>query len=409
MLSGLLAAQTGRKATTVGPILDLVLLGPTSGFFPADVTQIMQYEARPKTATGKFQLTCTVQRSSGRVIMTGEMDTTVNPWTFTEDVAALQNIISTGGFAGTMTPDLLVLAFDAGTGPVKYSVRTATNVPFPAAKDLTGISGFVDSKLFSKDGKDYFAYISGLDLRAIEIDRTKFAAGTDPKVGSSFVIVPFPGHALHSPEVMMDRLGNARASIHSANNGGTGGTSARPWANTMLTIGADNTEASKQFDVGPADDTWLANPMQIAGSTVWAQAPPALGYAAPRQVRIVMSNGDCVPAATGGTLNFSAWLPYKESSGMAVTILIGLPSPDITVPGFRGKLAVAPGFIALTPKLWGVNDLSVDWQIPAPPAAPGTPLWQQTLVFDPTARFDGDGDGNGDTWYFGPTGGIRFK
>jgi hypothetical protein len=405
-LCGVLSAQTGRKATTVGPTIDLVLLGPTSGFFPADVTEILQYEARPKPTAGLFQLTCTVQRPAGRVIMTGEMNTNTNPWSFTEDTVALQNVVSLGGFAGTMTPDLLVLAYDAGTGPVKYSVRTATNVAFPTPKDLTGISGFVDSKLYSRDGKDYFAYVSGLDIRAVEIDRTKFATGTDPKVGASFVLVPFPGHALHSQEVMLDNGRNGRAVIHSANNGGAG-TSARPWYTPNVLGGIDNTEVSKQFDPGPNDNTWLANPMQLGGSTIYAQAAPSLPYGAPRQVRIVASCGGAVPSATGGVLNLSAWLPYRDAANFAVTVLIGVPSADITVPGFRGKLALQLGFFALPPKLWGANDLSADWIVNVPPLAPGV-LWSQTLAFDGLARFDGDGDGNGDAWYFGNTGKVEI-
>jgi hypothetical protein len=112
----------------------------------------------------------------------------------------------------------------------------------------------------------------------------------------------------------------------------------------------------------------------------------------------------------------SAWLPFFDrnqppAQPWAVTVLLGVPANDLTVPGFRGKLALAlaPSFVALPVKLWVADDTSADWVVPAPPLPAGTLLWTQTLVYDPAGMFDGDGDGNGDRFYLGNTGPLLWQ
>lgn len=409
-----LAGQTGRRPTPVGNNMDYPVLGPSTSpgsvFAAANppIDEIKQYEFRKK-APGTFQLTMTVRLAAATAdeIITGTLNaTTPGAWSWVQDTTVLANLNTIGGFAGSMTPDLLVFAYDSAVAPAgpRYSVRASTAVPFPAPKPINGIVNFVDSKLYVRDGKTYFAYISGQDLRAVEIDRTKFASGADPRVGSSFVLVPFPGHVMHSQEPLLDNNNNARALIHSTNNGGNGGsgTSARPWFNGIVRAGADNTEPTRQFDSGPPDTTWLANPGALGSSTFYAQSTPALGkYGDPRRVRVIASSGDAVSGSTGGTLRLSAWLPYQEMNGAAVTLLLGTPMADLTIPGFRGKLAVG-GFFALSPQLWGGNDTAKDWTVPVPAGLTPGVLWTQTLVFDAAGSIAGD------VWYFGNTAPIQI-
>lgn len=402
-------AQTGRPPTKVGTALDQPILGPSSspgsvfaGLVPA-VLEIKQYEFRP-IAPGVFQLTATVVRAGATAdsIMTGELDTTGNPWVFVEDTVTLQNIDTSGGFAGSMTPDLLVFAFDSGVaGRPQYSVRVSVDDAFPPPKDIGNLTGFVDSKLYRREGQDWFAYVAGNQILAVEIDRSRFAAGSDPRVGNPFVLVPFAGFSMHSQEVLLDNGADARALLLSANSGPS--SRARPWFNAIVRAGIDNTEPPRPFHTGPNDTTWFANPGQLAGTTMYAVAPPNVPYGDPKQISLVASCGDAIPT-TGGLLNLSAWLPYQEANGWAVTMMIGQPAPDLTIPGWKGKLALdlAGPLFVLPPQLWTGNDLSKDWLVPAPAALPGTHFWTQTVGFDPTAAF-------GAQWCLGNTAPVTWE
>lgn len=406
LCSGLAGQITGRPPTKVGVALEYPVLGPSSAagsvFAAASpaIEEIKQYEFR-KTAAGTFRTTMTVRRAGGTgdVIVTGTLNASVpGAWTWLEDTASLANINTLGGYSGSFTPDLLVFVFDSGMSPPAphYSVRASTAVPFPPSKPIGTLAGFVDSKVYVRDGKTYFAHVAGPDLRAVELDPSvaTFNAGTDPRIGASFVLAAFEGFSPHSPELLPDNGNHARALILAANSGPNG--SARPWFNSTVRAGVDNTEKSWQFQTGPGDATWLANPGALGGSMFYAQAPPASAYGVPKLLRLVCSSGDAVVGATGGTLRLSAWLPYQELNNAAVTLLLGTPIMDVTVPGFRGKLAVG-SFFALPPQSWAANDTAKDWTVLVPAGLTPGVLWAQTLVFDAA------GSVAGDTWYFGNT------
>jgi hypothetical protein len=422
-------AQPGRKATTVGNAESLTALAPsmTPGSVFASlsptVSEIRQINVLPALDAagaripGRFQLNLTVVRGggSGPSLLLGILDTNPNPWTFTDNTATLLPGVTVNGLSFvSMTTDLLVLFCDNGSF-VHYTVRPNRTVPFQALATTAMGTGTtpIEPTVMSHENGNFITFrqtSGGLNYIArTQIDRNRYPM--DPRVVVSFgTLVPPPFLDAHSGNFLIDGNGSARATIHAVDMGGPGShIRARPWFNAIIRPGNTNVENSKQFFTGPNDDTEIDFPGAIAGSTIYAHRPAGGAWGAPLLVRAVASCGGEVPAA-GGVFKLSAWLPYFAPSNppqvpWAVTILIGTPGPDLTVPGFRGKLALAlsPSFLALPAKTWTAGTLSADWSVPAPPLPGGTVLWGQTLAYDPAGSFDGDGDGNGDTFYFGNT------
>jgi hypothetical protein len=414
----------GRKATQVGPEEDFNVLGassrPGSVFanFNPPVDEVQQIRAVPNLdaggvrISGQFQLCLTVVRGGGPSLMLGVLDTTSNPWRFTENTATLLPGANTTGYSsGSFTGDLLVFVCDGGSTAL-WSTRASRSVPFQPLVAAAAASP-VDVIVFGVDGSEALAYSQrqgGLyEISQSSIDRNRYPMPPQTQTGwNSFVVPPFLD--IHSPGLLYDGSGNARAVIHSADMGGPGsGTRARPWMTGLADAGG-TTDPTRQFYTGPNDDTVMQHPGALAGSTLYPTKPPGGRFEVPKLVRIVASNGGVVPAA-GGVFRLSAWGPFFAQTNpppqqWAITILLGVPANDITVPGFRGKLALAlsPSFVALPAKVWGVNNVSADWVVPAPALPAGTRLWTQTLAYDPAGFF-----GPGDTFYFGNTTSLLWQ
>ena len=416
-LGALLPAQLGRAPTEVGSA-SFSVLGPSAhpgsafaGVVPA-VTAVHSLELLPLLDTGgalisgRFHGTCTVTRQAGASteILLGTLDTTAVPWTFAETTAADLGGLVTVGFANaTMTPDLLVFAADTPAVSV-YSVRTSRALPFPPPKPIGAGTGLVDSKLFRWRGQDWLADVNGAFIEVWRFDRGRFATNGDPRVAGYWGLVGSPGPYVHAPALLIDRRGEARAIAHAADDGGPG-TMARPYYNGLLQL--NNTERSRRFHSGPADATQLDHPAAIAGSTFYATRDPMQVFVDPERIDVVASSGDTVGSG-GGTFELSAWLPYFERNRppampWVLTIMIGVPANDLTIPGFHGKLALAPGLVVLPARLWNAEDLSADWTLAAPPLPAGTLLWAQTLAYDPAARAGGAG------FYFGNTARLLWQ
>lgn len=418
LLCSFLEAQPGRKVTKVGNAVDLVALGPstTPGSVFAAVTptvdQIEQINVLPdldaagNRVPGKFQLNMTVVRGGGggSQLMLGVLDTTTNPWTFTENTATLlPGEVVVGLKSVSMLPDLLSIYCDGPTN-VRWATRASRSVPFQALVDTTLGSG--DAKVLVADGFRFISYRQTTSLHYIirsSIDPARYP--NDPRTQSSFnTLVPPPLLDAHDGDFLLDQAGNARAVAHSVDMGGPGSMKrARPWFNPIVRPANRNVFDSKQFHDGPNDDTEMVRCGALAGSLIYPTQPPGGIFGVPKMINVVASCGSEVPAA-GGTFHLSAWLPFFDrnnppSQPWAVTILLGAPGPDITVPGFAGKLALAltPAFIALPARSWSANTLSADWAVAAPPLPAGTELWGQTLAFDPAQSF------NGVSFYFGNT------
>lgn len=419
-LSAVVPAQTGRKATRVGNAEDFTVLGASTqpgsvfaGLTPA-VNEVQRMQAVPNLDAagaripGQFQLCLTVVRAGGggATTLLGILDTTQIPWTFTDNTATLLPGVNVAGLTNpTISSDLLVFAVDNGTNVV-WSVRSSRTVGFPALVN-TSVGSPADVVLVTIDGAEAFAYsaVGGslLEVRQSGSSRTKYPGDPFLQPGfDGFVRPPFLD--VHSPDLLIDAQGNARAIIHAADMGGPGSAKkARPWMTGVATL-AGVTGESRQFHTGPNDDTEMDHPCSFGGSTFYPTKPVGGSWLVPKLIRIVASSGGSVSAANGGTFRLSAWLPFFDQNNpppapWAVTILIGVPGPDITVPGFAGKLALAlsPPFNALPARSWGANTLSADWTLPAPPLPMGTTLWSQTLAFDPSQSFGGF------SFYFGNT------
>jgi hypothetical protein len=412
-------AQPGRKPPPVGGQGPFPTLGPSAStgsvfatLSPA-VDEVQQIQALPDLdangirRSGFFQLALTVVRAGGGTpsLLLGILDTNTNPWSFTENTSALLGSQSTAGFfAPSLSPDLLIMIADNGTN-VFWATRANRTVPFQLLTQ-TGINPMVDASLFHHEGTDYVAFVNAFNLTTIDatpINRNRYP--NDPRTQAGFETIVFPPFLdSHSPAFLLDNTINARAVIHSCDMGGPGSkTKGRPWYNPILRASTANLETSRQFYTGPNDNTILEHPCSFAATTIYPTKPPAGVYGDPTKIRIVASCGDAIPAA-GGTFKLSAWLPYQEANGWVVSIMIGVPANDITIPGWAGKWALdlTQPFFVLPPKLWSGNDLSKEWLVPAPAAAPGVPLWTQTLAFDPLQSFAPF------SWYLGPTGPLTW-
>lgn len=412
LLSLGVCAQTGRPPTKVGTALDFPVFGPSSSagsvfaaLTPA-VTAVQTFEFLPlldATGTrvaGKFHATLTVTRQGGpsSEILMGTIDTTVSPWTFTDTTAAnLGAINTTGFFHASMTADQLVFTTDTATACM-FSVRSSRSQVFPALKPIGNLTGFVDSRVFTWNNSDWYAYSGGAFIQLWQFDRNQYASGNDPRVNGFWGLVGSVGFDPRSPGFLLNQTGQARAIIHAADVGGAD-MQARPYYNGLLQI--NNAEPSRRFHVGPSDASQFSYPGAIAGSTFYSVRDASQAYVDPKRIDIVASSGGVVGAG-GGTFNLSAWLPYFDRNNpppqpWALTILIGVPSMDLAIPGFQGKLALMPGFLALPARLWQAEDLSKDWSIVAPGLPAGTLLWAQTLAYDPALSVGGAG------FYFGNT------
>jgi hypothetical protein len=423
---GIAAAQLppGRKATQVGAEEDFNALGASSrpgsvfaSFMPPvdEVQQIRalaNLDAAGAPIPGQFQLCLTVVRAGSTLLMLGVLDTTANPWRFTENTATLLPGVNVTGYtSGSMTSDLLVFCCDGGQTAL-WSTRASRSVPFQPLVD-GGRTSPTDVHLFTTDGVDALAYShvpGGLSvISESDINRAKYPLPPQIAPGFGSLVVP-PFLDVHAPGFLYDSSNNARAVIHSTDMGGPGsGIRARPWLSGNVTTNG-NTDPTRQFFTGPNDDTEMEHAGALAGSTLYPTKPPGGRYEVPKLIRIVASSGSRVPPA-GGVFRLSAWGPFFAQTNpppqpWAITILVGVPANDLTVPGFRGKLALAlsPAFLALPARTWTVNTLSADWVVPAPALPSGTRLWTQTLAYDPAGAF-----GPGDFFYFGNTSGLIWQ
>lgn len=418
-----LGAQTGRPPTRVGIASDFVALAPSAvtGSALANVTppviEVRSLELHPNLdlaglrRPGEFYLIAGVTRGmpASASVLTGVLNTTVNPWAFTETTATDfgSQAATVGWTAATMTPDLEVVMAETA-GQVKWSVRTARNVAFPAAVD-TPLTSPAFSKLHRlESGREYHSSQgpSSPIVGTQEIDRNLFPRSDPWSSPLISTLLPSVNLPLNSAEVLEDGRGDARATIHSAQMGN--GDKYRPWFNSVTHL--PNTELSKQFHIGPADGTNFVHPGHLAGTTVYCVQPPGAPYTIPKAIGIVASSGDEVDAA-GGTVNLSAWLPYfgaPPPQPWIVTLLIGFPSPDMAIGGWRGQLAIALPFVPLPARIWQQQTLTADWVFPTPAVTPGSLLWAQTLAYDPAGAFDGDGNGP-DYFYLGNTAPIYFR
>lgn len=418
-LCTLATAQPGRKATRIGNAEDYTVLGPSTdagsvfASLSPGVDQVHELNFYPSYAAatgntvvpGKFFLVASVTRTGQGTpsVLMGLVDTTVAAWTFTE-----QNFITavntTGYVSPSMSADLLVFCVDDGTS-VKWSTRADRSLQFQTLVD-TGIGSLSEPFLFERDGIEFMGFINTPNFKVIDcsiMDRTRYPL--TPRVNTNFeTLVPPPFLDCHSPAFLRDASGNARAIAHSTDMGGPGsGKKARPWYNAIVRGTVQNLENSQQFHTGPNDDTDMSHPGVIAGTTYYAQRPPAGIWGTPKKIRILACSGGAVPTA-GGTFRLSLWAPYQEAAGWAVAVMIGEPANDVTIPGWAGKWALdlTKPFFVLPPKLWSGNDTSKDYVVPAPAAMAGTPLWTQALAFDATGTF-------GFQWALGNTGPLIWQ
>lgn len=411
-LSAGLCAQSGQPPTKVGTALDFPTFGASTrpgsvfaGLTPA-VTSVQTFHFLPlldaagARVAGKFHATLTVTRQGGSStkILMGTLDTTVSPWTFTDTTLAnLGSIDTSGFFHASMTPDQLVFTSDTASSSM-FSVRTSRTQAFPALKPIGTLMGFVDSRVFTWNSSDWFAYNGGAFIQLWQFDRNQYASGNDPRVNGFWGMVGSPGFDVRSPSFLLDQRGQARGIVHAADVGGPD-LQARPFYNGLLQI--NNAEPSRRFHIGPADASQFSYPSAIAGSTFYSVRDAAQNYVDPKRIDVVASCGATVGAA-GGVMSLSAWLPYFDRNNppaqpWALTILLGVPATSQAIPGFQGQLALMPGFIALPARLWQAEDLSEDWSINAPGLPTGTQLWAQTLAYDPALSVGGAG------FYFGNT------
>jgi hypothetical protein len=424
VLSVTLAAQD-QPPTRVGRASDFPAFGPSAtpgSVFATLNPQVMSVQALQiyplldvagSRVAGQFLMVLTVTRSGGggTEIMTGTLNTTTAPWGFTETTQTLLPSINTIGlFGGTMTADLLVFVADGQ--PAQYSVRTSRAQGFPPLKPVGALSGFVDSTVFTWRGADYYVHRDGggMFVQLWRFDRNRYSTANDPRIQGFWAFLGSFGADPHSPTIMFDQRGEARAVAHAGDTNGAG-NAARPFFNGLINL--NNAQVSTRFHIGPADASQFAHPGVMAGSTFYAVRVASGAYTLPKRIDVVASCGDTVGSG-GGTMRLSAWLPFFSQTSpppqpWAVLLLVGVPSNGISVPGFRGKLALAPGFVPLPGRLWNFNDLSVDWVVPAPPLPSGSLLWAQTLAYDAAGSFDGDGDGIGDTFYFGNTARMHWQ
>lgn len=419
-LCTLAAAQPGQKANRIGTALDYPVLGPSTdagsvfATLSPGVDQVVELNFYPSYAAatgntvvpGKFFMVASVVRTGQGTpsVLMGLLDTTAAAWTFAE-----QNFITavntTGYLSPSMSADQLVFAVDDGT-TVKWSTRANRSVQFQPLVD-TLIATLSEPFLFERDGIEFIGFIQAFGFRLIDctvINRTRYPL--PPRVNANFeTLVPPPFLDCHSPGFLRDNSGNARAIAHSTDMGGPGsGKKARPWYNAVVRGTVQSTENSKQFHTGPADDTDMSHPGVIGGTTYYATRPPAGIWGTPKKIRLLASSGGAVPI-TGGTFRLSLFAPYQEAAGWAVAIMIGEPAPFNTpIPGWSGEWALdlTKPFFVLAPKLWTGNDTSKDYLVPAPAAMAGTPLWTQTLAFDPSGTF-------GFQWALGNTGGLNWE
>ncbi len=262
-------------------------------------------------------------------IISGTYNATTQVFTKNTDVDAL--ITTAGEFAGTVSSDLLVAAWDtsSSTAPM-WATRAAPSGPFTGKGSISGVpAGYIDCMFGQIGGKLVLFYFQNPDLYVGDFDRNTGIVSNTRKV----VTNPTAYQYTHSPSPMNDLSGETRALIFSAQVSGFR-------SNAWFTSALDDSAPKFEFH---RTTTWLANPDANGGTTVWADHSTGTYYKDPVEVGILALSSATLPAATGGTLNMTVFAPTKQltATPYPAAVWLGvLGSSGLSIPGVGGKISL---------------------------------------------------------------------
>jgi hypothetical protein len=337
--SGLAAQYVGEGPGIVVPAQDVPKLG-ASGLGVADVAQIL-LTPHSSLPLNTYYLTATVTKTGAtdHDIITGTYDVVTEVFTKTTDVDAL---MTTGNeFAGTVSNDLKVIAFDSGSASQpRYATRAGTTGAFLNPGSITGVpAGYIDCNFGQIGGQLVLFFVSGLDLHAGDFNPTTGQVTNTRKVVTNPI-----GAGSHSPSPINDAVGETRSLIFAAQVPGR-------QSNAFFTSSLDDTTPKFQFHDTP---TWLANPDANGGTLVYAEYASGTLYKDPVRIGVVALNSHTIPTS-GGTVNLTIFAPTKPSGAPTYVgaVWLGvLGSQGLSFPGIGGsKFSLDPALplIALPP------------------------------------------------------------
>lgn len=302
-------------------------------------------------------------------------------------------IFNTGAddFQLSITPDGLTAVADTGTnaGEPKIATRTSLAQPFGNLASLVDtrvsapFTGYIDPQLAIVDGNVVLYWAEAVRKRIRignpDINPSSATYGQVANIHSAVEPITRTGfNNWHSPTPVVDAGGLCRALVLSAAMAGSG-------SDAYYQSGAD----ARDFPVSAIrpqmlnDDgtDWLANPANVAGTALFADAVGA-NYGDPRRIDYFAVNSVSITTA-GGPVVLVTNTPAGSPVG-SVFVNIGLPLPtpiDPNTLGFPAYGNLCVSALVAIPAVVTNNSATVQFNAPAGVAA-GTVLSVESLALD---------------------------